>query len=303
MTRGVVWPVGILLLASAPLASADDSPPPDTAPPFQLTVEQEREVDGLLDRWQQWNAGVRTFDCQFKRWIYDSVFGPADKAKYVDLGAIRYDAPDHALFRVDKTEKDGKVVPIEDARGERWIYDGKSIFEFSAAKKQLIEHKLPNELQGMRLVDGPLAFAPVPFAVRWRTTSRFPWIGFDVSPVSQPFPFGAKVEQLKQQYYIRVITPPDQQEQIWLEAFPRDRQAASFCRNVQLIFHAKDMSPFALRIVQPNGKDYTVYQFYGVHVNQWRDFDGDPFVPALPLGWKKVVEEPPRPREQAGENP
>ena len=34
-----------------------------------------------------------------------------------------------------------------------------------------------------------------------------------------------------------------------------------------LIFKASDMSPFALRIVAPNGKDYTVYQFFDVVVN------------------------------------
>ena len=56
----------------------------------------------------------------------------------------------------------------------------------------LTESPLPKELQGKDIVDGPL-----------------------------PFLFGAKAEKLKQRYYLRIITPPDVQGQVWLEAWPR----------------------------------------------------------------------------------
>ena len=200
---------------------------------------------------------------------------------------IEYAAPIAALFRVDKAEKDGKEVPIQNARAEYWVCNGKSIFEFSPAKELLIEHKLPPEFPGSQLVDGPLAFA--------FPTSAFSGLfslALGGEPSKQyPFPFGAKAEELKQRYYIHAITPPNRQDQIWLEAYPRSRQYAPWFQKTQLIFDAKDMSPLAMKIVQPNGKDYTSYQFYDVVINAPpSSANDDLFRPLAPLGWKTIVD-------------
>ena len=57
------------------------------------------------------------------------------------------------------------------------------------------------------------------------------------------------------------------------------------------------MSPLAMKIVQPNGKDYVVYQFYDIAVNSPPSPPGaDSFHPAVPFGWQKIVEEPPAAR-------
>ena len=58
------------------------------------------------------------------------------------------------------------------------------------------------------------------------------------------------------------------------------------------MFRASDMSPFAMKITQPNGKDYVVYQFYDIVVNSPQKPSDDPFHPALPKGWEKTVEPP-----------
>jgi TIGR03009 family protein len=257
-----------------------------------LTPDEQTDIDRLLDRWEQWNARVKTFDCKFHRWSYDLVFNPPApnqpiQPKYSDLGVIKYAAPHRALFRVDKAEKDGKEVPIQNARAEHWVFDGKSLFELSSAKKQLIEHKLPPEFPGSRLVDGPLAFA-FPISAFFGLFSLV--LGGEPSK-QYPFPFGAKAEELKQRYYIHAITPPNRQDQIWLEAYPRSRQYAPWFQKMQLIFDAKDMSPLAMKIVQPNGKDYTSYQFYEVVVNAPPpSANDDPFRPVAPLGWKMTVD-------------
>ncbi len=283
----------------APAASQTTAPPrpapPDRSadqplpPPFQLTAQEQEELDRLLDRWQQWNAHVKTFDCRFKRWTYDTVFGPTGQPKWVDSGIIKYAGPDHALFRLERAIKDGKEAPIEDFRAEHWMFDGKSVFELNAVKKQLIEHKLPPKYQGGRLVDGPLAFgfpAPLFFEL-------FGLLGGSPAKL-QPFPFGAKANELKQQSYIRAIAPPNQRNGIWLEAYPRFRQMTWYCQKLQLVFNAKDVSPLALMIVQPNGKDYTAYQFYDVVLNgPSSPANDDVFHPMAPLGWQKVIDEPP----------
>jgi hypothetical protein len=45
-----------------------------------------------------------------------------------------------------------------------------------------------------------------------------------------------------------------------------------------------------VKIVQTNGKDYVVYQFYDIAINQPTQPGDDPFHPAMPSGWKKIGE-------------
>lgn len=259
------------LVPRAPQQPAPQQPPP---PPFTLTPQEEAQVDRALTLWEQRNRDIKTFDCRFKRWIYDVVFGPPNQPKFVDVGVIKYAAPDCGMFRVETTDKNGKDVKIEDARAEHWISDGKSIFEFNHGKKQLIEHKLPPELQGKAIADSPL-----------------------------PFLFGAGSQKLKQRYFIRLITPPEVKDQIWLKAYPRFQQDAANFHHAEFIIKTEGMSPFALKLIQPNEKDYTVYQFYDIVVNDaFRLFKGNPFQAVVPWDWQKIVEEPP-PAAQARRPP
>ncbi len=237
-------------------------PPP---PPFTLSPQEEAEVNRVLSVWEEHNRDIKRFDCQFKRWIYDVVFGPPDQAKFIDVGTIKYAKPDRGLFRIDSTvNKDGKEVGIDNARAEHWVCDGKSVFVYSPGKKQLIEQQLPPEMQGKAIADGPL-----------------------------PFVFGAEAKKLKERYWIRLL-PPDKKDQILLEAFPRHQQDTANFHHAQFIITAEKMEPYALNIVQPNGKDHTVYQFFDTVVNDpLRLFKVDPFRAPTPLGWQKIVQPAP----------
>ena len=255
-------PVRPVVPQLVPRAPQQPQPP---APPFTLTPQEEVQVDRALNQWEERNRDTKTFDCRFKRWSYDMVFGSPNQAKYVDMGTLKYASPDRGKFRVETTEKNGKEVPVEDNRVEHWICDGRSIFEFKPGKKQLIEHKLPPEMQGKAIADGPL-----------------------------PFLFGADAKKLKQRYFLRLVTPAGVQDQIWIEAYPRYQQDAANFHHAQFIIAAQGMAPFALKLVDPNGKDHKVYQFYDVVVNDpLQFFKGDPFRPYTPLGWQKIVEEAP----------
>lgn len=147
-----------LVLRGPQPAAQEPRPQQPPPPPFTLTPQEEAEVDRVLNLWEERNRSVKTFDCRFKRWIYDVVFGPPDQPKFVDVGIIKYAKPDRGLFRIDSTEKDGKEVTIDNARAEHWLSDGRSIFIYSPGKKQLIEQQLPAELQGKAIADGPLPF-------------------------------------------------------------------------------------------------------------------------------------------------
>ncbi len=236
-------------------------------PPFMLNPRQQQEVDQILAQWEQQNKSIKTFDCRFKRWVYDGVFGNINEPKFIEFGTIRYGTPDRGLFVIDTAEKNGKQEPIEDARALHWVCDGKAIYEYSPAKKQVIEHQLPRELQGKAIANSPL-----------------------------PFLFGAEAQKLKQRYFIRIVTPAGVQDQVWLETYPRFQQDASNFKRAIFVINTKNgMSPFGLEVLEPNGKDYTRYQFYEIVVNDsWRLFKGNPFQAVVPFGWQKVVNPPPQ---------
>ena len=126
---------------------------------------------------------------------------------------------------------------------------------------------LPPELQGKGIADGPL-----------------------------PSLFGAEATKLMQRYYIRVTQ--QNEEQIWLDAWPRDRRDAADYQRIELILNKKTFSPTALQIYlpnhQPQQKNSAVYMFDPAKVNDPIDrFLGVFQKPRTPFGWKKVVDQPP----------
>ena len=231
-------------------------PQPPRAP-FQLTPREQANLDWVLNTWQQRSDKVKTLECGFTRWQYDPVFGDPNKPN-VDEGVINYRAPDKGEFHVQKPKQ----------REERWVCDGTSIYQYDFEKKLLTQHKLPRELQGKAIVESPL-----------------------------PFIFGAEAAKLKQRYFLRIKTPPDVQgQQTWLEAYPRFQRDAGSFQRAELILTNKDMTPYALQIYAPGGKNRTVYQFHNIAVNDPLAFLKKTFHVLTPPFWKKVVEEPSAPR-------
>jgi hypothetical protein len=242
-------------------------------------------LDRLLDRWQQWNAGVNTFQCRFKRWTYDAVFGRSGEARFVELGTIQYAAPKNIAFSIDTTEQRGRSLPIDLRRAEHWSFDGKSIVEYSPIKRQVIEHRLPPSLQTGCVVDGPLSFESA-YAFAFQPLFALFGKPFPTSP----FPFSATAARLNRDYDIREVTPPDVLNQVWLEALPRSPLRASCCERLQLIFNRSDMAPLALKIFQTE-KLQVVYQFYDMAINRpSAEFDRAIARPDVPPGWTLVSE-------------
>jgi TIGR03009 family protein len=241
-------------------------PPP---PPFTLTQQDEAQLDRVLKAWEQKSKDIKTFDCSFKRWEYDPVFpkpnADPNAPAYIEIGILKYAAPDKGVFRVlSQDGPDGKPVPIDADRAEHWICDGKSIYQYIPKQKQLVECKLPPEMQGKAIVDGPL-----------------------------PFLFGADAQKLRQRYWIHIIPPPPEiRNVICLEAYPRFQEDAANFRTATLMLTLPDMAPKALQIFQPNGKNHTSYVFYDVVFNDpLRLFQGNPFQAYTPRGWEKIMKD------------
>ena len=258
-----------LLPARGAAASAPPPPQPTAHAPFQLDPQQQADLDQVLLAWQQTSSRVGTFSCTFTLFEYNAVFGDAQKPMRVEQGEIKYAQPDKGLYKVNAQG------------GEYWVCDGRAIYEFSATKKQLIESRLPPELQGKSIADGPL-----------------------------PFVFGVDANKLKQRYWMRITTPQQAKGQIWLEAHPRTRQDAANFQKVDIILTEGGLEPYALQMFEPQGKVRKVYQFADLKINnplhKVQEFMGGFVSPQTPFGWKRLIQEapvnpqPPGPSQQQG---
>jgi TIGR03009 family protein len=249
--------------------------------PAPLAPQEQAALDQLLAAWEARNAAVRTWSCTFRKWEYNawSPVGPnGERLAFAEsTGELKYAAPDKGLFRVKEakqwsTEANRYEVVPGDA-GEHWVCNGESIYQFRHTERQLVETRLPPEMRGKAISDGPL-----------------------------PFVFGAKADTLKKRYWMRLITPPDVRDQIWLEALPRFQADAANFSKVELILQARDLMPFAIQIHKPGGQDRDVYQFDPRTnlIDKGLDMIRDFAKPMTPFGYKYVLEDV---QAQAGSQP
>jgi TIGR03009 family protein len=195
------------------------------------------------------------------------VFRNGNQPPPPEEGELKFAAPDKGLMKIEAKEA---------TQSEQWLCDGKSIYQFDYTQKLVTEFVMPPELQGKGIGDGPL-----------------------------PFVFGIEAQKLKQRYFMRIITPPNVPNEVWLEAYPRYQQQAAEFSKVQVILQiagtTKALLPFAIQIYSPNGKDRTVYQLQNPSVNP-RVILGGIFTTdwtklSMPSGWRKKTDLPPPPVE------
>lgn len=269
-------------LPAAPRESMRPFPP--------LSAVHQKYLDDILKFWEFKSDQIKHYQCEFQRWEYNPTFGPKNDPLTYAKGVLKYAKPDKGLFRVDAvshykapaspTEKP-TYVERKGEKGEHWVCDGKNVFEFDSRQQQLRVTPLPAEMQGKAIVDGPL-----------------------------PFLFGAKAEKIKSRYYMRVVTPKTAKGQYWLEAWPKLRSDAQSYKRLEVIIDEESYLPIALQVFAVNYDEKsnparTVYMFDNRQVNpfinqlnQLNVFHRDFFNPAVPSGWKKVIQRTDAPTAQ-----
>ena len=241
--------------------------------PFLLTQPEINALNNLLTDWEKRNKEIHVLDSEFYRWKYDAVFGNANQPPPYDKGELKFAAPDKAWMHIGA--KDPK-------QSEQWLCDGKSVFHWDYTTNVVTEYIMPKELQGKGIGDGPL-----------------------------PFVFGIEAQRLKARYYMRIITPPNVHNEVWLEAYPKYQADAANYSRVEVILQiageGRTLFPYAIQIYSPNGKDRIVYQLQNPSINPRgriiEIFGGDPFKPNIPFTWTKKVELPTAAEPQTGVNP
>ena len=243
-----------------------------------LPPKHAQFLDQVLRYWQQRTAQIERFRCRFKRWEFDTTFGPGpNKARAYSEGEIQYAAPDKGLLRAevhkvfvrDQEHPAGHYVDKPE-QADHWICDGKSVFKFDYAQKQLVEQILPPEYHGRGITRGPL-----------------------------PFLFGADAEDIKRRYWVRVITPPEktkgEDREYWLEAIPKLQEDAADYRAIHIRIDGKTFLPYQIDLFGRVPGKRTVYVFekrevnFSVLAEKLNLFHRQFYQPKLPSGWKKVV--------------
>ena len=161
----------------------------------------------------------------------------------------------------------GDWVKQPDAIGEHWVCDGKSIYEYRANQKLVIERPLPPQLAGQNIIDGPL-----------------------------PFLFGAEAAKLKQRYWMRIDERNQDPKQVWINALPKFQQQAADFRQVDVILDRARLLPTAMQVTLPNGDRHVyMFQLEKANVNGVLNRIQNALFqkPATPFGWKHVVENAP----------
>jgi len=213
--------------AEAPIVPRQDGSAERPMPaPFVLNPQEQAATDSVLARWEQFSIGIQTFETKFNRILYRRSIDNAQFQKTQETGELRYESPDHGMF---------SVSTLDGQPSEKWLCDGKSVFEYKYAQKQIDQYTLPPEMRGKGITSGPL-----------------------------PFLFGASADELKRRYYIRQIQPEEnlaRPGQIWLEAYPKNSEDASeFQRSVMIISFAGEVRPLAIKLFKAN-QDQHVYIF------------------------------------------
>ncbi len=266
--------------SGSPAGSPAPSAVAEPQPPFALNAQEQEHMGRILDYWQAQSARIQTFSCKFSKYTYDTVFGPENEPKFISEGVIRYATPDKGEFHVIRFAEfvPGKKPNYPWKKSddlEHWICDGSSVFQLDSKTKQLIELRLPPELRGRDIADGPV-----------------------------PFIFGASRTKIESRYWIREVIPrvnpaPDRRVEFCLEAYPKRRSDAGSFQRVMLILDGRSFLPKAMQIFPPsyderNNRSRDVYQFADHKVNtldqRARQFIDQFISPELPTGWKHVVD-------------
>ncbi len=252
--------------------------------PFQLTPQQEAELDMTLKSWEASSGAVKTYHSDFIRWEYDPVWGPQNAAKTESNGVVRYQSPDKGLYQITTAKNynttTSKFEPSTDvSQLEHWVCDGTYVFHVNHKDKKMIKTELPPNMRGTQIADGPL-----------------------------PFVFGQKADKLKGRYWVRIVTPPDIKDQIWLEAFPKYQADAANYKKVDLILDAKKLLPLAIQTHDPNPQTNirVVYQFSNHKINGLFDntWISNFIEPKVPSGYKLIEERyPTEPAPQPQQKP
>jgi TIGR03009 family protein len=225
--------VAVVAVASSSAAQEDAPRAPAAAahPAASAPAGADERIEALLLRWEEQSRSTTSLTVKFRRTDNIKAFG---EEPIVYEGQARLQSPDLVFIDFNRVEKDKKTPVFE----ERIVCDGKKVFQFTAATRQVSVWGLPQDQQHKALQEGPL-----------------------------PFLFNMSAAKAKERYDMRfklerpatAQTPAGYVVEIYPK-LPIDQEEYSKA----LIFLDKEkMQPLMLQLVSPNQKDTKTFDFRG----------------------------------------
>lgn len=237
-----------------------------------LGAAEQAQLQTTLKLWEQQSQGTKTLDCKFSRWHFDMFAAPAGIHASRSDGAVKYQAPDKGLFRVDDKVffigmQEGKPqYKVQQGQyGEHWVCNGTQLIEFDRTKEECRIQELPPHMQGKNIISSPL-----------------------------PFVFNLDAAQIQRRYWIRQL--PAAEGVVLIEAWPKRQEDRAQYKLVQIALDGKTFLPQALKMYAPNFDAKTApkwdhYEFADTKRNAigvgFAEMFGKNFIPQKPpANWK-----------------
>lgn len=239
---------------TASAQAAADNRAPAAEQPLDPAMNQ------LLEDWARSSAKIRRLECEHNRRVYDSTF----RVEKLSHGKVYFEYPDKGRIDVIPTEitrkmiddrlsgrvpakkavpaEGGEPVPFElqSDVAEKWICDGRMVYEIKEESKEVQAGQLPPQLQGTNIMESPL-----------------------------PFLFGMPPEKARRRYQLEFLTPYDPASgEARISARPLQPQDAQSWSRADIILDLKTFLPRHVRLIDTAGTTEQVYSFIDFKVNE-----------------------------------
>ena len=237
--------------------------------PFFLSPVEQQQLDEFLARWERNSVSIKRYDVEFYVLLYDSTIPGAEpnKPHKVAYGYFKYIAnPMRFVYVVEGEWQNGKRIKREGDKNphihaEKTIIDEKTVFRYDYNSKTMYQINVPPEMIGKGIADSPL-----------------------------PLIFGAKADELKRRFSMKIENAPGQDNLIWLRARPLLIEDQQEFKELEILLEKRTLMAQGLKQWDINDKAYKVFQLTSTKVNDrllavvedlktW-------FTPTIERGWK-----------------
>ncbi|MCL2710780.1 MAG: hypothetical protein FWE95_07855 [Planctomycetaceae bacterium] len=213
--------------------------------PFFLNPVEQRELDNFLERWEKYSATINRYEVNFVLHIYDPTIQGAEpnKANKVAFGYFKYIAsPRRFVYEVEGEMLGDKQVKRTDNTpniyAEKIIIDEKSVNKYDYNAKTVHQINVPPDLIGKGIADSPL-----------------------------PLIFGAKAEDLKRRFSMKVVPHNNREDIMILRAKPLLIEDQQEFRELEIFIDKRNLTALGLRQDDINEKAYRSFTLKQHQIN------------------------------------
>jgi len=247
--------------------------------PFWLTPEEQRELDEFLVRWERYSATIQRYEVNFNVFVHDPTIPDAQPGQphRIAFGYFKYNANPRRFVYALEGEWQGtprRQVRRDDRNlhiiAERTVIDDRSVHHYDYNAQVVRQINVPPEMFGRGIADSPL-----------------------------PLIFGARADDLKRRFSMRIVPVPGREDLIWLHARPLLIEDQREFKELEILLDRRNLTAQGLRQWDINGKTHRAFQLETPQINRntpFADFIGR-FTSDVPRGWTRQIEEwtPPSP--------